>query len=816
MSALHRGKTKFRPPKRSPNISNFDFEASWRILEQAFREIHTKNASDLSFEELYRVAYNAVLAKLGARLYDRVVDFEAAWLREHVRGQIAAKLTPPLMVDGHQGRPMITDGERLHAGASFLKALKQAWEDNYTCATMMSDVLMYLDRAYCPADRRASPFFRSMCLFRDQILHSPARPDFPTILDILIRVVLDQIEMDRSGQPMDQYLVRSNILMLEALYESDDKKDDERLYTKHLEPAFLRETSAFYRAEGERLLQECDAGSYCRKVHDRIRQEIVRCQTTLSPTSTGSIQRVVEEEMIRHQIKGVIQMDTGAAAMVEEQRHDELRLLFELEARVDKARPELTKAMWKCIAERGAAIQANVTAVAQAPPTTTEDRESGKAKATAARASNQQALAALAWVDEMLKLKDRFDAICQISFASDQGMTGSVNRSIADAINDFPRAAEYISLFIDDNMKKGIKDKTESEVDETLEKAIILLRYLNDKDVFETYYKRNLCKRLLLKKSISIEVEKQMISRIKLELGHSFTLKMETMFKDLALSEELTNSHKAWLVANNKDHRKRPDLSVKVLTSMTWPLEAFRTTDSEGNQRPTLIFPPAVEQLRTDFTSFYDSRHSGRKLTWIGIMGDADIRAHFPKSRHPVHEINCSTHSMLILLLFNKIPQGEWLTFEDIQARTNIPANDLMRNLQSLAVAPKTRFLVKEPMSREVRPGDQFKYNENFTSKLMRIKVGVVSAGNKVESDKERQETERKNNDSRAFAIEAAIVRIMKQRKECSHTQLITEIIGQLTRQFKPDPPMIKKRIEGLIEREYLERMDGSYYKYLA
>jgi cullin 3 len=65
-------------------------------------------------------------------------------------------------------------------------------------------------------------------------------------------------------------------------------------------------------------------------------------------------------------------------------------------------------------------------------------------------------------------------------------------------------------------------------------------------------------------------------------------------------------------------------------------------------------------------------------------------------------------------------------------------------------------------MSRDINPGDRFSFNENFKSQFVKIKVGVVSAGNKVEGDKERKETENKNNDSRGFAVEAAVVRIMK------------------------------------------------------
>ncbi|KAK3069746.1 hypothetical protein LTS18_000246, partial [Coniosporium uncinatum] len=216
------------------------------------------------------------------------------------------------------------------------------------------------------------------------------------------------------------------------------------------------------------------------------------------------------------------------------------------------------------------------------------------------------------------------------------------------------------------------------------------------------------------------------------------------------------------------------------------------------------------------FEKYYSEKHSGRKLSWQPNMGTADVRATFPKvpskdgHKERKHELNVSTYAMIILLLFNGLPQGAHLTFEDIQAATNIPTNELVRNLQSLAIAPKTRILLKEPMSKDVKPHDKFFFNEGFQGKFVKIKVGVVSSGNKVEAEGERQETERKNNDSRGYVIEAAVVRIMKQRKDLAHAQLITETLQLLAQQFKPDVNMIKKKIESLIEREYLERIDDA------
>ena len=623
-----------------------------------------------------------------------------------------------------------------------------------------------------------------MGLFRDQILRSPVKPE-ATLIEILTAIILDQIQMDRDGEKIDQHLIKANVYMLEGLYESDQEVEDEKLYLRLFEPYFLDTSAAFYRSEGERLLKESDAGTYCKEAKRRIDEESDRCRSTLSESTTSKIQRVVEDELIRHKMKGLIEMESGVQYMVDNDKLYELGLVFELEARVDQRKPELTKAMQGIIYNMGNEINNTATNTAQAPPPQTtgqDDQDNDGKKPGNARQINQQTVAALKWVEEILALKERFDSIWKTAFKSDQTISTALTRSMSDVINTFSRGSEYISLFIDENMKKGIRDKSEAEIDATLEQAITTLRYLQDKDIFETYYKKHLCKRLLLKKSQSIDVEKQMISRMKIELGNSFTSKLEAMFKDMTLSEDLTRQYRD-RVANLGDRDpKRVDLSINVLTSMTWPLEAFRgAAEEDGESRSQLIFPKSIERIKNGFERFYSEKHSGRKLTWVTSMGDADIKATFPKSKNGrpmTHDINCSTYAMLILLLYNDLPAQQGLLFEEIQAATNIPEDQLKRNLQALAVAPKTRFLTKEPMSREINAGDKFYYNENFSSKIIKIKVGVVSAGNKVEGDKERKETEKKNNDSRGFAIEAAVVRIMKCVRFHIH-----ERVNMLTRQ---------------------------------
>lgn len=610
-----------------------------------------------------------------------------------------------------------------------------------------------------------------MSLFRDQILYarvSKSDDDMRTFMDILTLIILDQIRMDREGDSIDKSLIKSNVHMLEGLFESDAEAEDEKIYLRRFEEVFLMSSADFYRQEGERLLQESDAGTYCRHVKRRIDEEQDRCRSTLAETTTPKIIDVVERELIGHKMKGLIEMDSGVEFMVKNDRYDDLHLVYELENRVDKKKPELTKALQKIVFEIGTNVNnAALSGSAQQPGAPAEDGED-KPKAPADRAVNQQTVAALRWVDEILHLKDRFDKIWTKSFDSDQVLQTVLTRVLADVINDFNRSSEYISLFIDDNMKKGIKGKTEEEVDAVLEKAIVLLRYLQDKDVFETYYKKHLCKRLLMGRSLSIDVEKSMINRMKIELGNSFTLKLEAMFKDMTLSEELTAAYHRHVSHLGDADPKRVDLSINVLTSMTWPLETMRAIEDDREAKVKTIFPPAIETVKASFEKFYATRYSGRLLSWQANMGTADVKATFPKvptkdgTRSRTHDLNVSTYAMIILTLFNDLAEGASLSFEDIQARTNIPKNELARNLQSLAVAPKTRVLLKEPMSKDVKPTDRFIFNESFQSKFIKIKVGVVSAGNKVETDKERKETEKKNNDNRGYVVEAAIVRIMK------------------------------------------------------
>ena len=130
--------------------ADVDFETTWGVLERAFKEIHTKNASALSFEELYRNAYKIVLKKKGDELYAKVANFEEQWLGNNVRTEIVRTLTPGLIILATSGRSLESTAERRTSGEIFLKNLKDAWDDHQVCMGMLTDVLMYMVSEHSP------------------------------------------------------------------------------------------------------------------------------------------------------------------------------------------------------------------------------------------------------------------------------------------------------------------------------------------------------------------------------------------------------------------------------------------------------------------------------------------------------------------------------------------------------------------------------------------------------------------------------------------------------------------------------------------
>ncbi|KAI1310223.1 Cullin-3 [Mortierella claussenii] len=719
--------------------------------------IHEQKAFMLSYEEVYRCGYQLVIHKCGERLYNGVKDLIA----KHLESEAENSIVPVL------GIADTSPSE----GVQVLKAIQKLWKHHVTCLLMISDILVHMDKNYVPQSRLPRTYDMGLYLFRDTIIRSPKHP----IQSHLQMVLLDQITMERRGDVIDRGAIKS---CTEMLLEMKENNGIDSIYISDFEAHFVETSREFYRVESDDLVRRFDPPEYMRKVENRLNEEHLRCSHYLTEKTEPKICLIVEQEMIAKHLKTIIEMENwGLKQLLINNRLEDLDRMYKLFLRVANGSKELQAGVSSYIKECGKAINTNVRA------SSIENTEKGVPPGVTL---------ALRWVQEVLDLKERFDIILAEAFAKDKSFEKSINSAFETFINLNPKAPEFMSLFIDNKLKKDFKGKSDDEVDSILNKTTTLFRFLSDKDIFERYYKQHLSNRLLHGKSLSDEVERGMISKLKIECGYQFTSKLEGMFTDMRLSSDTMGSFKGFL--ENAVDTPPFELGVTVLTSTFWPVAS---TPVPCNLPGDFLAATKV------FERFYTSRHNGRKLTWHATMGNVDLRATFNARKH---ELNVSTMAAVVLLLFNNVPEDESLSYMTIEQETELPPEHLKRTLQSVACG-KFKILIKDPKSRDIAETDTFKFNAAFTEKLSRIKIQTVAS--KVESAVELKDTREKVDDARKHMAEAAIVRVMKNRKSLDHNNLIAEVMSQLQGRFNPAPSMIKKRIEALIEREYLERAPG-------
>lgn len=664
---------------------------------------------------------------------------------------------------------------RSHSDEYLLKELYKRWSNHKVMVRWLSRFFNYLDRYYITRHTLPNLADVGLLCFKDNV--------YKEMKDKARAAILQLIEKEREGDQIDRALLKN---VLDIFIEVG--MNTMEAYEADFEAALLIETAEFYKRKAAAWIQEDSCPDYMLKAEDCLKAEEGRVTNYLHIGSKQKLLTQVETELLaKYEVQLLEKEHSGCAALLQDDKKEDLARLYRLFQRVPKGLDPVADTFKRHVEAEGMKLVKEATEAMEAK----KEKDANKPSKEAGGSNEQQ------YVRDVIELHDKYLLYVTECFNN----SSLFHKALKEAFEQFcnkqvggSSSAELMASFCDNLLKKGGTEKLSDEaIEETLEKVVRLLAYISDKDLFAEFFRKKLARRLLNQVSASDEHERSILSRLKQQCGAQFTSKMEGMVTDLQLAREKQQDFDRWKGDNNK--ALPIDVNVTVLTTGFWP--TYKALD--------LALPQEMVSGVEHFKEFYEVSNKHRKLTWIYALGTCTLACHFDAR---TIDLSVTTFQAAVLLLFN---DAEWLTFPEVKERLNIPEEDCIRLLHSLACA-KYKILLKEPAGRNLNPKtDSFAMNTKFTSTMRRLKIPLppVDEKKKVVEDVEKD---------RRYAIDAAIVRTMKSRKTLNHQGLIMEVVQQLTRMFQPEFRIIKKRIEDLIEREYLERdsSNPNLYRYLA
>ena len=479
------GKERYRiePFRHRVDLEPDYKEKTWKVLENAIHEIFNHNPSKLSFEELYRSAYNMVLHKFGHHLYDNLVSTVSAHVEE---------------VGKHVERK---DGE------AFLQELVLAWSQYTRAMQNIRDILMYMNKTYVKQYNKTPVHELGLKIWNEHLLQRSL------IKTMLQNAVLETLNKHRNGETTVHKLVPQVTKMVMSI--------GLHVYEELIERPVESETETFYKLESQKAISEYDCSSFLKLVDRRLAEETDMILKYLFETSKGKIIRKVERELIEKQFDTLIRMEaSGLLHQLNSHQYDNLQLMYKLFQRCQGGHGAMIKVLKEHMVQLGEKI------INQ-------------------HISSSGEIVQL--VQGLIDERCLYNNIIKRSFASNKVFVQAAQSSFEKIMNTNPATPEYLSLFLDYHLRKEMKGKTDEEVDSLIDKVMTLFRYLHEKDIFEKYYKQHLAKRLLSGKLSLEEHERSLILKLKTECGYQFTSKLESMFNDIRVSQDTMHNFNTML-----------------------------------------------------------------------------------------------------------------------------------------------------------------------------------------------------------------------------------------------------------------------------
>ncbi|KAL7666672.1 Cullin family profile domain-containing protein [[Candida] zeylanoides] len=309
--------------------------------------------------------------------------------------------------------------------------------------------------------------------------------------------------------------------------------------------------------------------------------------------------------------------------------------------------------------------------------------------------------------------------------------------------------------------------------DEFVANVLTIFKLITNKATFLTAYKRDLCRRMLLGKSQSLDVERSVIDHICSVVGHNEqdNLQLRAVFDDLQVAAQPYRT-----AIDNP-----PNFSPIVLNKQHWPSFA-------GNPHCEMALPASLQSLVDDFAASYhqlDKRNANKVLDWGYFMyHQLTIAVEFERG---TKDLVLNLLQAAVLLLFEG--SAQW-TAAQVATRLNVTLP-----LASAALASLKSVLISA--------SGVYAFNAAFWDPHRRVKVAFAAP----RSDDAATAVGDVSPRDRTTEVRALVVRTMKSVREISYTSLLGTLAAKLTKSGPISTAELKRNIEYAIDAGFLERM---------
>jgi len=690
---------------------------------------------------------------LGEELYNKLIEY----LKGHLEG--------------------LLEESKSHTDEALLAFYIREWTRYTTAAKYIHHLFRYLNRHW--VKREIDEGKKNVYDVYTLHLVQWRKVLFEKLSEKVMEAVLKLVEKQRNGETIEHGQIKQVVdsFVSLGLDEADTSKSTLDVYRWHFERPFLEATKEFYQAESKQFVAENSVVEYMKKAEIRLAEEEERVNMFLHQDIAIPLKKACNQALIADHS---ILMRDEFQVLLDNDREEDMARMYSLLSRIpDGLEPLRTR------------FETHV-------------RKAGLNAAEKVNSSEGDKLEPKVYVDALLEIHSQYRDLVKRAFKEEPEFTRSLDNACREFVNrnsvcktGSSKSPELLAKYTDVLLRKSSTSIEEAELEHTLTQIMTVFKYIEDKDVFQKFYSRMLARRLVHSNSSSDDAETSMISKLKEACGFEYTNKLQRMFQDMQISKDLNKEFKEHL--EGVEYEKAVvDSTFSILGTGFWPL-----------MPPSTHFnpPPEIDAEIERFSLFYKHKHDGRKLTWLWHLCKGEIKANYCKNSKTPFTFQVSIYQMAILLLFN---EKDTYVYEDMLSATQLSSEVLD---QALAVILKAKVLLITGGESKPGPGKTFKLNYEFKNKKIRVNLNL---GGIKEAKQEEAETNKTIEEDRKLVLQSAIVRIMKARKKMKHTQLVSETINQIRSRFVPKVGDIKKCIEILLDKEYLERLDDDELGYLA